>query len=392
MTFSDIDDAEVVTVILSVPGLRAAVTVVCSEAHFRMSAVVEPFTPDTDELKCDDILNAPNAGSGDGDGLSGGGPSAGSARAAYLHRASQQEEEASELDVSPHRRNTTSKLKATVRNIGSLQMQHKRAKVGRTRVIHIHGAAVVYSADDADDEDGDGASSAGEISAADVAQTKALAAAVLSAPGDGTASGGARPSALRQHQLKGLLQTHARASAQGVAAARSIAESGGVGFEEEAGRAKLHGPSDWMLSPVQRMPWDLFLVTLLVYIMIALPYRLCFDHEARGAMAILELTIDCCFLVDVRALGDARSRATAAAAVVVTHFSLSEAADGSRVSTARLTPRAMDSHARRRHPSNGRRASFLFRCCSTSARSSSSRTRAAPSSASTTRSTSRRAI
>ena len=293
------------------------------------SAVVEPFDTDIDELKCDDSLTAPNVGSGDGDGLSGGGPSADSTRAAY-QPLSRQKEEASELDVVPQRRGSLdkhehrgsrrgslNKLQTTVRNVGSLQVQHEQAKVGRTRVIRIHGAMVGYSANDAGNADGGDASSAGGVSAADVAKVKALAAAVLGAAGDGTASGGAQPSALKQKQLKGLLQSHARASAQGIAAARSIAESGGVGFEEHTARAKLHTPAGWMLSPVQRMPWDFFLVTLLVYIMIALPYRLCFDHEARGAMAIVELSIDCCFLIDVRALGDARSRATAAAAAVV---------------------------------------------------------------------------
>eukprot|EP00939_MAST-03C_sp_MAST-3C-sp1_P000621 g621.t1 len=48
-----------------------------------------------------------------------------------------------------------------------------------------------------------------------------------------------------------------------------------------------------------RVAWDLMILIILIYVMLIVPYRLGFDHEATGFVYILELLIDILFIVDI---------------------------------------------------------------------------------------------
>jgi hypothetical protein len=54
-------------------------------------------------------------------------------------------------------------------------------------------------------------------------------------------------------------------------------------------------PHDW-----RRMAWDFaFILPCLVYLTVMMPYRLCFAHDAKGSMLVLETCMDMIFIVDI---------------------------------------------------------------------------------------------
>ena len=55
----------------------------------------------------------------------------------------------------------------------------------------------------------------------------------------------------------------------------------------------------FMVTPQQRIPWDIFLCSLLGYISLTVPYRVGFGVEASGPLLYFEAAIDFCFLADV---------------------------------------------------------------------------------------------
>ena len=54
-----------------------------------------------------------------------------------------------------------------------------------------------------------------------------------------------------------------------------------------------------LVRPNDRIAWDVFLMMLLIYLFVMIPYRMGFNVEARGPALAAELAMDCCFLFDV---------------------------------------------------------------------------------------------
>ena len=189
-------------------------------------------------------------------------------------------------------------FRSRARSIGKVQVAAKRARASANRVVTIHGARVMLTADGDDDDDERDARGARVAPKDDAAA--AAAASALAAERKKIIASKLKSSALAKGKLAVALNQAADDAGFVVERAKTSRDLLGGGDGAKAGGpaeliekiplkgiAKLgehlrHPP---LLRPSDRMPWDLLLCGFMAYIIISAPYRLCFGAEATGARA-----------------------------------------------------------------------------------------------------------